>query len=133
MSLLGVGMAGVVQLGGTAIANLKNAALSIKNDVIEEYVCNGTLTPALIAAVGQHVTVKAEQLWTDTTIITDALAAGTAVTIILAPNGTATGKPKLTVSLAIMDQFDLKWDQKSAVSDNFSAKGVLGAGTFSGS
>ena len=129
-TLLGSGMNGVVQIATVAIANLKNASLSIKNDVIEELVCNGSLAPALIAATGQHVEVKAEQLWTDTEAITDIIAGGTAVTIILAPNGTTSGKPKLTISQAIMTQFDLKWDQKSAISDSFSAKGILAIGTF---
>jgi hypothetical protein len=129
-TLLGVGMNGVVQLASTAIANLKNASLSLKNDVIEELVCNGSLSPALIAAVGQHIEVKAEQLWTDTVVFTAAIAGATPVTIVLAPNGTGSGKPKLTVSQAIISQCDLKWDQKSAVSDSFSAKGILTLGTF---
>ena len=40
-SFLSVGMNGVVQVGGVAIANLRNASLSIKNDNVEEFVCNG--------------------------------------------------------------------------------------------
>ena len=39
----GVGMNGVVQVTGTAVANLKNASFSIKNDTVEEFVCNGGL------------------------------------------------------------------------------------------
>ena len=41
-NFLSVGMNGVVQVNGTAVANLKNAAFSIKNDNVEEYVCGGT-------------------------------------------------------------------------------------------
>ena len=132
MSFLSVGMNGVVQVGGTAIANLKNASLSIKNDNIEEFVCNGQNTPALLANTNQHVEVKAEQLWTDNAMINAVgPSAGTSVTIILGPQGTTTGKPKYTVKDAIITQLDLKWDQKSAVSDSFTAKGILDQiGTF---
>ena len=133
MSFLTVGMNGVVQVGGVAIANLRNASLSIKNDNVEEFVCNGQNTPALLANTNQHVEVKAEQLWTDNAMINAVgPSAGTAVTIIIGPSGTTSGKPKYTVNQAIITQLDLKWDQKSAVSNSFSAKGVLGSvGTFS--
>jgi hypothetical protein len=128
MSFLSVGMNGVVQVGGVAIANLRNASLSIKNDNVEEFVCNGQNTPALLANTNQHVEVKAEQLWTDNAMINAVgPSAGTSVTIILGPQGTTAGKPKYTVNSAIITQLDLKWDQKSAVSDSFTAKGILGA------
>ena len=127
-SFLSVGMNGVVQVSGVAIANLRNASLSIKNDNVEEFVCNGQNTPALLANTNQHVEVKAEQLWTDNAMM-NAVGpdAGTSVTIILGPQGTTSGKPKYTINTAIITQLDLKWDQKSAVSDSFSAKGILGA------
>lgn len=48
-NFLGVGMNGVVQVAGTAVANLKNASFSIKNDTVEEFVCNGQITPAFIS------------------------------------------------------------------------------------
>ncbi|MGD0072333.1 MAG: hypothetical protein ABSB71_12325 [Candidatus Bathyarchaeia archaeon] len=57
--------------------------------------------------------------------------AGTAVTIIIGPNGTTTGKPKYTFTGCIITKLDLKWDQKSAVSNSFAAKGILSAvGSF---
>jgi hypothetical protein len=132
ISFLTVGMNGVVQVGGVAIANLRNASLSIKNDNVEEFVCNGQNTPALLANTNQHVEVKAEQLWTDNAMMNAVgPSAGTSVTIILGPKGTTAGNPKYTINNAIITQLDLKWDQKSAVSDSFSAKGILSAvGTF---
>ena len=131
-NFLSVGMNGVVQVNGTAVANLKNASLSIKNDSVEEYVCGGTdpQQPALLAATNQHVEIKAEQLWTDNNILT-LVQTPAATTIILGPKGTTTGNPKYTISNVVITQLDLKWDQKSAVSDSFSAKGILSAvGTF---
>jgi hypothetical protein len=133
MSFLGVGINGVVQLGGTAIANLKNASFSIKNDTVEEYATGGTnpQQPVLLAATNQHYEIKADQLWTDNAVITDVLASGTPVTIIIAPKGTTSGNPKYTFSNCILNQFDLKWDAKSAVSDSFSAKAAsVTVGTF---
>ena len=132
MSFLSVGMNGVVQVGGVAIANLRNASFSIKNDSVEEFVCNGQNTPALLANTNQHCEIKAEQLWTDNAMINAVgPSAGTAVTIILGPQGTSTGKPKYTFNSCIITQLDLKWDQKSAVSNSFSAKGILGTvGSF---
>jgi len=126
MSFLTVGINGVVQIGGTAIANLKNASFSLKNDNVEEF-CTGGSTPqnaALLAATNQHAEIKAEQLWTDNTALSDAIASGTPLTIILAPSGTKTGSPKYTFTNVIITQFDLKWDAKSAVSDNFTAKSL---------
>ena len=132
-TFLGVGINGVVQLAGTAIANLKNASFSIKNDTVEEYATGGTnpQQPVLLAATNQHYEIKAEQLWTDNAAITDVLASGTPVTIIIAPKGTTTGNPKYTFSNCILNQFDLKWDSKSAVSNSFSAKATsVAVGTF---
>ena len=132
-TFLGVGINGVVQLAGTAIANLKNASFSVKNDTVEEFATGGTnpQQPVLLAATNQHYEIKAEQLWTDNAVITDVLASGTAVTIIIAPKGTTTGNPKYTFNNCILNQFDLKWDSKSAVSDSFSAKAAsVTVGTF---
>jgi len=132
-TFLGVGINGLVQLAGTAIANLKNASFSIKNDTVEEYATGGTNPnqPVLLAATNQHYEIKAEQLWTDNSAITDVLASGTPVTIIIAPKGTTTGNPKYTFSNCIITQFDLKWDAKSAVSDSFSARATsVAVGTF---
>ena len=131
-SFLNVGINGVVQLGGTAIANLKNASFSIKNDTVEEYTTGGTNPnqPTLLSATNQHYEIKAEQLWTDNAAITDVLASGTPVTIIVCPNGITTGKPMYTFSACIITQFDLKWDSKSAISNTFSAKaGSVTVGT----
>jgi hypothetical protein len=133
-NFLSVGMNGVVQVNGVAVANLKNASFSIKNDSVEEYACGGTNPnqPVLLAATNQHAEIKAEQLWTDNNVLTLAQTPGTAVTIIIGPKGTTTGNPKYTFSNVVITQLDLKWDQKSATSDSFTAKGILTAvGTFS--
>ena len=133
MSFLGVGINGVVQIGSTAIANLKNASFSIKTDTVEEYVTGGTnpQQPALLAATNQHYELKAEQLWTDNAVLTDIKATGTLVTIIIGPNGIISGKPKYTFSGCVLNQFDLKLDSKSAVSNSFSAKATsVVIGTF---
>jgi hypothetical protein len=130
MSFLGVGINGVVQLNGVAIANLKNASFSVKNDSVEEYITGSAGTgitvvhPALLAATTQHFEIKAEQLWTDNNVINDVISGGTPVTIILGPKGTATGQglPKYTFNNCIITECDLKWDAKSAVALNFSAK-----------
>ena len=83
---------------GTSIANLKNTSFSIKNDTVEEFTTGGTnpQQPALLAATNQHYEIKAEQLWTDNAVITDVLASGTPVTIIIAPKGTTTSNPPVT-------------------------------------
>jgi hypothetical protein len=128
-----VGINGVVQIGSTAIANLKNASFSVKNDTVEEFVTGGTTPnqPALLAATNQHYEIKAEQLWTDNTAITDVLASGTPLTIVVAPKGTTTGNPKYTFTGCIINQLDLKWDSKSAVSDSFTAKAAtMATGSF---
>ncbi len=49
----------------------------------------------------------------------------TKVTIIIGPKGTTTGNPKYAFNNCIITQLDLKWDQKSAVSHSFTAKGIL--------
>lgn len=132
-NFLSVGINGVVQLSGTAVANLKNASFSIKNDTVEEFACGGSTPnqPVLLAATNQHAEIKAEQLWTDNNALTIAQAPTTSVTIIIGPKGTTTGLPKYTFSNCVITQLDLKWDQKSAISNSFNAKGVLSAvGTF---
>jgi len=91
---------------------------------VEEFATGGSTPnqPVLLAATNQHYEIKAEQLWTDNNAITDVIASGTPVTIIIGPRGTTTGNPKYTFSNCILNQFDLKWDAKSAVSNSFSAK-----------
>ncbi len=132
MSFLATGINGVVQVNSVAVANLKNATFSVKNDVVEEHVCGGSnpQQPALLAATLQHYEIKADQLWTDNNL--EALASGgTAVTIIIGPQGTTSGKPKYTFSNCVVNEFTLKWDNKGAVSNNFSAKAMsLVTGTF---
>ena len=132
MSFLSVGINGVVQVNSVAVANLKNASFSLKEDTVEEYACGGTnpSLPVLLAATLQHCEIKAEQLWTDNNILTIA-SAGTSTTIILGPQGTTTGKPKYSFTNCVITQLDLKWENKSAVSNTFTAKGILtGIGTF---
>jgi hypothetical protein len=84
-----------------------------------------------LVGTGQHCEIKAERLSTDSAILTAAQTPGTAVTIIIGPNGTTTGKPKYTFTGHIITKLDLKWYQKSAVSNSFAAKGILSAvGSF---
>jgi hypothetical protein len=132
-NFLSVGINGVVQVNGVAVANLKNASFSIKNDTVEEYACGGANPnqPVLLAATNQHAEIKAEQLWTDNNILTLAQTPEATITIIIGPKGTTTGNPKYTFSNVVITQLDLKWDQKSATSNSFSAKGILSAvGSF---
>ena len=75
--------------------------------------------PALLAATGQHCEIKAEQLFTDNAILTAAQTPGTAVTIIIGPNGTTNGKPKYTFTGCIITKLDLKWDQKKRCKQQF--------------
>jgi hypothetical protein len=111
------------------VANLKNASFSLKNESVEEFVCGGENPeqPALLAATNQHCEIKAEQLWSDDAVLTLAQTPSTAITVIIGPKGTTTGNPKYTFSNVVIIQLDLKWDQKSAVSNSFSAKGILSA------
>lgn len=126
-NFLSVGINGVIQVNGVAVANLKNASFSLKNDSVEEYACGGSnpSQPVLLAATNQHAEIKAEQLWTDNNILTLAQTSGATITVIIGPKGTTTGNPKYTFNNVVITQLDLKWEQKSAVSNSFSAKGVL--------
>ena len=133
-NFLSVGMNGVVQVNAVAVANLKNASFSIKNDNVEEYVCGGTNPnqPALLAATNQHAEIKAEQLWTDNNV-SDACADSW-------NSSHHNHRPKRHNDRQPQIHFQQRGDNaagpqvgpKSATSNSFSAKGILSAvGTFS--
>ena len=121
-NFVSVGMNGVVQVNSVAVANLKNANFSIRNDNVEEYVCGGT-NPNRPGLWRRRISMRKSQRssWTDNTNL--ALPqTPTSMTMIIGPKGPTSGDPKYTFSDVVISQLDLEWDQKSANSDSFTAK-----------
>ena len=124
-----IGRNAVIQMAGNTIGYAQNVTASLSQDLIKEYVL-GQQNPAILAAGLQTYKVTASKLYMDNTYITQ-VSGGTAVTFILAPAGTASGSPKISLLNVVLSTWNLKWDQKGVVIEDFNGEGQnIATGTF---
>ena len=114
----------IVQLAGTAIGYLTDFTSDFKAEMIKEYVCQATATPAFTASGNQSYTFKASALFVPANyaaMLNDVLN-GTLVTIIWAPQGTGTGNPKITYSNVVLTAYSVKNGQKGTIANDISGE-----------
>ena len=116
-------------MAGNTIGYAQNVTASLSQDIIKEY-CLGSPSPAILAAGLQTYKVSCSKMYIDNTYITQ-VSGGTAVSFILAPAGTATGSPKITLLNVVLGTWNLKWDQKGVVIEDFNGEGQgIATGNF---
>jgi hypothetical protein len=124
-----IGRNAVIQMAGNTIGYAQNVTASLSQDIIKEY-CLGSPSPAILAAGLQTYKVSCSKMYMDNTYITQ-VSGGTAVSFILAPAGTSTGSPKITLLNVVLSTWNLKWDQKGVVIEDFNGEGQgIATGNF---
>ena len=124
-----IGRNAVIQMGGTTIGYAQNVTASVSQDIIKEYAL-GSQAPAIVAAGLQTYKVSCSKMYLDNTYLTQ-VSGGTAVSFVLAPAGTSTGSPKITLQNVVLGTWNLKWDQKGVVIEDFNGEGQgIATGSF---
>jgi len=127
----------VVEVSGTPIGYLQDFTWELKADEIEEFTASpsGTPSPAFLGSGNQHISWKANMLWVSANYASyvTMIQNGTVMTVLGAPQGTATGQgnAKITFNNAIAFNFSYKNGQKGVESSEISGKAMtLSTGTW---
>jgi len=118
-----LGRTAVIQLGGTSIGYCKNVSVSIDAALLKEYYINASTPdqPAFLASGNKTFKVSVDKAYIDSTYATNVLN-GTAVTIVVQPEGTGTGKPKITLSNVVFSSWKMSVDQAGIIGESMSGE-----------
>jgi hypothetical protein len=124
-----IGRNAVVTMGGTAIGYATGVTSNLSADLIKEYAM-GSDKAAVLSSGNKSFKISCDKLYVDNTYLSQVLG-GTAVDFIIAPAGTTTGKPKITIKNVVLNVWDFKAEQKGVVSEKVSGEGNdLQVGTY---
>jgi len=120
-----IGRTAVVKKGTTEIGYCKSVSVSIDVDLIKEYFIGGTSPdkPAVIASGNKSFKVSIEKAFIDSSYATDVLN-GSPVTIEVYPQGTGTGKPKITLSNVVFTSWELSVEQDGIIMESIDGEGA---------
>jgi hypothetical protein len=110
-----LGREGVIKKGTETIGSVKNVSIGINADLIKEYVW-GSDTPEVLASGNKTFTINIEKLYVDKSYAEDVLN-GNAVTIEVHPEGTGSGKPKITLADAVLNAWDYDQAQDGVIGE----------------
>lgn len=116
-----VGRVAVIQMGATVIGFAMGITTNITASLIKEYQL-GSDKPAILASGNKDFKVSVEMMYIDNTYASQVLS-GTPIDFVIAPAGTSTGNPKITVKNVVLNAFDFKADQKGIVTGKVSGEG----------
>ena len=119
-----LGRTAVLKIGTQSIGYCKNITVSIDADLIKDYFINATTPdqPAFIASGNKSFKVSIERAWIDTTYANN-ITQGTALTVEVYPQGTATGKPKITLSNVIFTSYEMTITQDGIIMESMEGEG----------
>jgi len=120
-----IGRTAVILKGTTEIGYCKSVSVSIDVDLIKEYFIGGTSPdkPAVIASGNKSFKVSIEKAFIDAAYATDVLN-GSTVTIEVRPQGTGTGKPKITLSNVVFTSWELSVEQDGIIMESIDGEGT---------
>jgi hypothetical protein len=120
-----LGRSAVILKGATEIGYCTSVNVSIDADLIKEYYISGTNPdrPAYLASGNKSFKVSIERAYVDNTYANDILN-GTAVTIEVRPEGTGTGKPKITLSNVIFSSWEMSIEQDGVIMESIEGEGT---------
>ena len=127
-----IGRFGLVQVDGTSIAYFQGYKSNWSSKNIREYVCNssGGQWPAVCASGNQDLTADVDALYVGNTY-TSLFKTGAIVSVILAPNGSSGGNPKITCPMLIKNvSVTQKQDKYSVLNLSFEAAGEPTVGVW---
>ena len=120
-----LGRNAVILKGATEIGYCSSVTVSIDVDLVKEYAIGGANPdkPAFLASGNKSFKVSIDKMYVDGAHATDVLN-GTALTIEVRPEGTGTGKPKITVSNVILNSWELSIEQDGVIMESVEGEGT---------
>jgi hypothetical protein len=120
-----LGRNAVILKGATEIGYCNSVTVSIDVDLVKEYAIGGANPdkPAFLASGNKSFKVSIDKMYVDGAHATDVLN-GTALTIEVRPEGTGTGKPKITVSNVILNSWELSIEQDGVIMESVEGEGA---------
>jgi hypothetical protein len=120
-----LGRSASIYKGTTEIGSCTSVSVSIDVDLIKEYFISGSSPdkPAFLASGNKSFKVSIEKAYVDGTYANDVLN-GSAVTIEIRPEGTGTGKPKITLSNVVFTSWELSIEQDGVVMESIEGEGT---------
>jgi len=120
-----LGRNAVILKGATEIGYCSSVTVSIDVDLVKEYAIGGANPdkPAFLASGNKSFKVSIDKMYVDGAHATDVLN-GTALTIEVRPEGTGTGKPKITVSNVILNSWELNIAQDGVIMESVEGEGT---------
>ena len=100
----------------------------INVDLIKEFKY-GSDKPAILASGNKHFKFTIGKMFVDETYATLVYsqaytAGGSGLSLVFAPAGTATGKPKITITNVVLTAYNWQADQKGIVSEKVQGEGT---------
>jgi len=116
-----LGRNAVVLKDATEIGYCEGVTVGIDADLIKEYAL-GDDKPQVLESGNKSFTVDIDHMYIDNAFANDVLN-GTAVAIEVRPEGTGTGKPKITVNDVILNSWELSIEQDGVEMESVSGEG----------
>ncbi|MEM2567881.1 MAG: hypothetical protein QXH20_05335 [Candidatus Bathyarchaeia archaeon] len=117
-----LGRNAVILKGTTEIGACTNVSVSIDVDVIKEYFL-GSDKPQVVEPGNKTFTVSIEKAYIDDEYVNDVLS-GAKVTIEVRPEGTGTGKPKITLSNVVFTSWEMSIAQDGIIMESIDGEGT---------
>ena len=108
-----VGRNAVVMKDSTEIGYCTGVRVGIDVDLIKQYKM-GSDKPAVLESGNKSFTIRIDKMYIDSAFATDVLN-GTKLTLEVRPDGTGSGKPKITLSNVVLTGWDLTIDQDGVI------------------
>ena len=120
-----LGRNAVILKGATEIGYCSSVTVSIDVDLVKEYAIGGANPdkPAFLASGNKSFKVSIDKMYVDGAHANDVLN-GTALTIEVRPEGTGTGKPKITVSNVVLNSWELSIEQDGVIMESVEGEGT---------
>jgi hypothetical protein len=118
-----LGRDAVIQADGADIGYCTGVTVSISADVIKEYFISATNPdrPAVLESGNKTFEVSIERAWIDKTYAEKVLG-GTAVAIVVRPEGTGSGKTEITLSNVVLTSDEISITQDGIVMESISGE-----------
>jgi len=120
-----LGRNAVILKGAAEIGYCNSVTVSIDIDLVKEYAIGGANPdkPAFLASGNKSFKVSIDKMYVDGAHANDVLN-GTALTIEVRPEGTGTGKPKITVSNVVLNSWELSIEQDGVIMESVEGEGA---------
>ena len=122
MSTPVTGLDAVIQKDGSDIGYARGVTVRLDAALIKDYQI-GDDDPAILKSGNKTYSVSIERMYIDNSYASDVLN-GTAVSIVVRPAGTGTGKPEITISGVVFSRWELTITQDGVVMERVEGEGT---------